>query len=61
MARIKVIPEEHATYEPSPKEWTEWHTNLKRLLTLVHSVVEDDQEKRRLAQRCGNAPTATLE
>lgn len=61
MAGLKVIPEEHATYDPSPKEWTTWHTNLKRLLDLVHSAVADDQEKRQLARKNGNAPTATLE
>jgi hypothetical protein len=60
VAGIKVIPEEFATLDPGPKEWTTWHTNLKRLLDLVHSVVEDDQEKRRLARKNGNAPTARL-
>jgi hypothetical protein len=61
VAYLKVIPEEHATYEPSPKEWTTWHTNLKRLLDLVHLAVAEDQEKRRLARKCGNAKDAELE
>lgn len=61
MAGLKVIPEEHATYESSPKEWTTWHTNLKRLLDLVHSAVVEDQEKRRSDRKCGSAPNAGVE
>jgi len=61
MAGIRVIPEEFATLQSSPKEWTTWHTNLRRLLNLIHNAVEDDQEKRRLARKCGNAKDASLE
>lgn len=61
MARLKVIPEEHATYDEGPKEWTTWHTNLQKLLTLVHDAVEEDHAKRQSARKCGNAISAELD
>jgi hypothetical protein len=61
VAYLKVIPEEYATLDESPKEWTTWHTNLKRLLDLVHLAVVEDQERRRQARKCGNAKDAGLE
>jgi hypothetical protein len=47
--------------QPDVKEWTEWHTNLAKLLYLVRSVVLEDQEKKRLARKSGNVQPAPIE
>lgn len=47
--------------QPDVKEWTEWHTNLAKLLYLVRSAVLDDQEKKRQARKSGNARSAPIE
>jgi hypothetical protein len=47
--------------QPDVKEWTEWHTNLAKLLYLVRSVVLEDHEKKRLARKSGNVQPAPIE
>lgn len=59
---IDVIPEEYAAPPNSwPKDWTEWHTNLRTLLNLIHNAVLEDQEASRLARKSGNAKHAGLD
>lgn len=62
MAQIRVVDYSVANHgEYKIKEWTEWHTNLKKLLDLITSVVEDDHEQRRLERKSGNAKHAEVE
>jgi len=62
MTRTRIIPSEHASVPQSwPKDWTEWHTNLKKLLDLVRDAVEDDHAKRRLERNSGSAKHVGLD
>jgi hypothetical protein len=62
MTHTRIIPYEHASAPESwPKEWTEWHTNLKKLLDLVQNVVEEDHAKRRSERKSGSAKHAELD
>ena len=59
---INIIPEEHAAPPNSwPKDWTEWHTNLRTLLNLIHNAVLEDQEASRLTRKSGNAKDVELD
>lgn len=57
---MRVIPEQYANYHTPKTEWTEWHSNLRKLLMIIQGVVEEDHEKRRSARRSGNASNAEL-
>lgn len=43
------------------KEWSEWHTNMKRLLNLIHHAVEEDRVNRQRSRKVGNASRAVIE
>ena len=43
------------------KEWTEWHTNMQRLLNLIHHAVEEDRVNHRRSRKRGNATRVVIE
>lgn len=62
MTRTRIIPTEYASAPRSwPKDWTEWHTNLKKLLDLIQNAVEEDHAQRQLERKSGNAKRVPLE
>jgi hypothetical protein len=44
--------------QPDVKEWTQWHTDLKKLIDLVRNVQLDDREIQRAKRKSGSAMPA---
>jgi len=61
MAYIRIVDERFSSHSSTSKEWTQWNSDLYRLIKIIQSVVEEDHERRQSARKSGRATDVALE